>query len=58
MRDSRFTDDDFDRQIDRDIKRTQRLAIAVVIFWAAIILAVLGAVGFVAYKVLAHFGIL
>lgn len=60
MRDSRFNDfgPEFDRELDRDIKRTQRVALAFLIFWAVIFLAVLGAIGFATYKILANFGIL
>lgn len=58
MSNSRFDWNKFDADFDRNFKRTQRLAIGAVIFNALLVLAVLGGIGFVAYKVLVHFGII
>lgn len=50
--------DDFDKQFDRDFRSVRHLAVGGFIVYSVLAVAALGAVCFVAYKVLAHFGIL
>jgi len=45
---------DFDKQFDRDFRLARRFAVGCFVFVCIVIVAI----GFVAYKVLSHFGIL
>lgn len=50
--------DNFDKEFDKTFKRASAFAVGWFIFVALLSLAILGGLGFVAFKVLAYFGIL